>query len=64
MTEELQWWGYIHKNGSTHLKRFFSDLDIQEAKESPFVREVFGPWEAADHEKANAVFSGLLERRK
>ena len=65
MTEQLQWWGYVHQNGSLQLKRYFSPLDIQEAKESPFVLEVFGPWEADNREKATEKLrSDILERHK
>jgi hypothetical protein len=33
----MKWWGYKHINGSIHVKRFFSQEDITEASESPFV---------------------------
>ena len=46
------WWGYIHINGSVQVKIFFSDLDLEEADESPFVRKVFKPFEANSREDA------------
>ena len=46
------WWGYIHTSGTIHVKRYFSDLDIEEAYESPFIAEVFGPWECKGREEA------------
>jgi len=35
-----KWWGYIHENGTLHVKRFFGAEDIWEAEASPFVRSV------------------------
>ena len=56
MTEnirELQWWGYRHTNGTFHVKRYLDDPgDLQEARESPFVDELTGPFLAANRESA------------
>lgn len=49
---KIEWWGYQHTNGQVQLKRYFGPLDIQEAKESPFVRQVYGPFEAKDNDEA------------
>lgn len=46
------WWGYLHINGSIQAKRYFSDLDISEAWDSPFVLKAEGPFKAADREEA------------
>lgn len=46
------WWGYLHTSGTKQVKRFFSDLDITEAKESSFAVAVFGPIEASSREEA------------
>lgn len=43
MTEEIQWWGYIHTSGTLHAKRYFDMQDIEEAKDSPFVKHIFHP---------------------
>lgn len=48
------WWGYLHTQGTIQAKRFFSQLDICEAKESPFVRTVVGSFEADSREEAIA----------
>jgi len=48
----MKWWGYLHINGNIQVKRFFSDLDLEEAYESPFVKEVFIPFEADNREEA------------
>ena len=49
-----KWWGYIHNNGSLQVKRFFSQEDLTEARESDFVARVYGPWECKDRESALA----------
>lgn len=46
------WWGYIHVNKTIQVKRYFEPLDIQEANESPFVEQTFGPFEAKNREDA------------
>lgn len=46
------WWGYVHTNGSTHLKRYFDKRDIEEAQQSPFVEKLIHLFEAPDRESA------------
>ena len=46
------WWGYVHTTGTLQAKRYFEPLDIDEARESPFVQEAFGPFPADDREEA------------
>lgn len=48
----LQWWGYLHTNGSIQVKRYFSQQDMDEAWESPFVIAVAGPWDCTGREEA------------
>jgi hypothetical protein len=43
--DEIMWWGYIHTNGSLHAKRYFDRRDIEEARDSEFVKYIFGPIE-------------------
>ena len=33
----LEWWGYLHTNGTIQVKRYFGEADLGEADESPFV---------------------------
>lgn len=47
-----KWWGYVHVNGSLHVKRYFSPEDINEANDSPFVEHVYGPWECLNADEA------------
>lgn len=56
-----QWYGYLHTNGSLHAKRYLGDPgDIEEARNSPFVKTVIGPFEAADREHALAILRQKL----
>ena len=48
----IKWWGYIHVNGSIHVKRYFSELDTDEAEDSPFVAQVIYPFKAYNREDA------------
>ncbi len=57
----LQWWGYLHVEGTVHIKRYFGPLDISEAHESPFVQAVYGPFDAESHIEARDI---LLARIK
>lgn len=61
MSEGIEWWGYLHTNGSIHTKRYFGELDITEAHESPFCARVVGPFEAKTGDEARATVKHLLE---
>ena len=47
-----KWWGYLHKENTLQVKRYFGPEDIAEAHSSPFVKFVAGPWEVANREEA------------
>lgn len=47
-----EWWGYLHENGTLHVKIYFGPEDLSEARGSPFVSKVCGPWECGDREEA------------
>lgn len=47
-----KWWGYLHTNGTVHVKRYFNDHDLDEADESPFVKRVTVAFEASDRDDA------------
>jgi hypothetical protein len=47
-----KWWGYLHTEGTVQVKRFFDQLDITEANQSPFVKEIVQPFDAASREEA------------
>lgn len=44
--------GYVHTSGSLQAKRYFGPEDIQEANESPFCKQVVGPFYAKDRDEA------------
>jgi hypothetical protein len=46
------WWGYQRINGTVQVKRYFDERDLQDAHESPFCREVYAPFSAADRDDA------------
>jgi len=58
---KVKWWGYVHVSGTLQTKRYFSELDIQEAKESPFCKVVFGPFEVSGRDEA---LDKVLEKYK
>ena len=60
----ILWWGYEHTNGSLHTKRYFDERDIDEARQSPFVREAYGPWECTTKERADQMLRDDINRRK
>jgi len=51
-TTKKLWYGYQYKQGGFQTKPYFSDLDVQEALDSPFVVNVVYPFEAANREEA------------
>lgn len=56
-----EWWGYIHTNESIQVKRYFDYLDIQEARDSPFVSRVYGPFFADSRDHAIQIVKGKDE---
>lgn len=49
------WWAYRHTNGGIQLKRYFSESDLEDADESPFVQKRTGVFEACSREEAFAI---------
>ena len=62
MENKLNWWGYLHKTGSIHAKRYFWPSDIEEANESPFCVKVVGPFLAKGREEALKETVKLLKK--
>lgn len=59
---EIKWWGYRHVSGDLILKRYFDQKDIEEAHESPFVEEVFGPVSAMSKAEAIVMITHSSQR--
>jgi hypothetical protein len=57
---KMQWRGYLHTNGTVQIKRYFTELDIEEALESPFVKRVSGPIESGSQAEAAAQLTSAL----
>jgi hypothetical protein len=60
MSDKRQWWGYLHTSGTLQAKPYFEPLDIQEARQSPFCKKVFGPFEAYGRDEALLIVESLV----
>lgn len=61
---DILWWGYLHDNGSIQVKRFFSEDDLDDALDSPFVARVVRPFSAKSREDAIAKMEDILNVNK
>lgn len=57
---ELLWWGYRHTQKTLQAKRYFSAQDIEEARESPFVAKVYGPFKAQGRDEALKILEEFV----
>lgn len=57
-----KWWGYLHMSGTTHLKQYYGPEDLAEARGSPFVRLVFGPWDCDGRAGAEKMLRSEYEK--
>jgi hypothetical protein len=48
----FRWWGYRHTSGSIHVRRYFDDGSIEDARESPFCEQVVDPFECDSRAEA------------
>jgi hypothetical protein len=48
--DDVQWWGYLHANGTVQLKRWLGDFG--DARESPFVQKIVEPFPAPNRTSA------------
>lgn len=64
MTEKMQWWGYVHTQGTLQAKRYFDQGDIDEARSSPFCAQVFGPFPASGRDEALSTVQKLAGEMK
>lgn len=56
----IQWWAYLHTNGTIQVKRYFSPRDFEDARESPFVRKITKAFDAEGREDALKKAQALL----
>lgn len=57
----MQWWGYKHTEGTYQAKPYREPLDIDEARESPFVLRAVGPFEASGRDMALSIVKEIIE---
>ncbi len=57
---ELRWYGYRHVDGSIHVKRYLSEMDIKETRRSDFVVYTWGPFTAKDRPDALDRIQSML----
>lgn len=60
---ELWWWGYLHQDGTIHLKRWFGDHRdyTEDCEGNEFVQRVVPPFLAVDYETALKRLYNLLK---
>lgn len=61
MENKLEWWGYRHTNGNLQAKRYWSDDDLQDADESPFVAKRTHVFLASSREEALEIIDSLTK---
>jgi hypothetical protein len=59
---EIQWWAYLHKNGTVQLKRYLIETQIHEVLMSDFVMDVFGPFYAETRNIASVIASEHFDK--
>lgn len=59
----IQWWGYLHVNGTIKVKRYFGDWDgIQkDMQRTDLVAYVIGPFEACERDAAIKIIKETLD---
>ena len=57
----LQWWAYRHINGTIQVKRYFDARDLEDARESDFVKLYTLPFDADSREDAIKIAEDLLD---
>lgn len=60
---ELQWWGYLHVNGTVQVKRYFDERAIEDALASDFVIRVVWPFVAENRDDALRIIGERLMGR-
>jgi hypothetical protein len=59
--DKTVWYGYVHVNGSRHVKRIASTADWQEAFDSDFVKKITRPFITQGREQATEIFKEIIE---
>jgi hypothetical protein len=58
----IEWWGYLHQNGSPQLKRWFGDHKdyTEDCEGNDFVLQVVRPFAADSQEEAMSILKSRL----
>lgn len=56
----LEWYAYEHVEGAIIIKRYHDAGDIREARQSDFVAQVTGPFEAKNKDTATDIAKARL----
>jgi hypothetical protein len=59
--DNLEWWGYIHIDGTLHIKRYYTQTQILDALESDFVKFISGRVYAKDKAEATKLIQEDLD---
>ena len=62
MNNNIQWWGYLHSNGTIQVKRWFGDVKdyTEDCDGNDFVQQVVPPFEANTREEAIKILTERL----
>lgn len=58
------WYGYLHVNGTSHLKRIASTDDWEEAFNSDFVEKISRPFVATGRKDAQEIIKEMLNQHE
>ena len=60
----LMWWGYLHQNGTIHVKRWFGDHKdyTEDCEGNEFVQRVVPPFVAASRDQAINIITKRLSQ--
>jgi len=62
MKSKIEWWGYLHSNGTIQTKRWFGDHRdyTEDCENNPFVQAVCPPFSADTPEEARKIITKRL----
>ena len=65
MKNDIQWWGYLHSNGTIQIKRWFGDHKdyTEDCWGNDFVKEVIAPFSSNSRKEAQIIIENELKRR-
>lgn len=58
--KKRMFWGYLHVEGTVHIKSYFNRLDTLDAIRNPFCKHVIGPISAVNREEAAKLITQRL----